>query len=137
MKKQTIEKVLPTALEALQSPECKICNNGSIPRAYRSQISAFGSAVTMGSFRAAVAFYSEDVEGRGVSRSELIRAIYYVAHKSDALGDVRQEDCWLDAKDVVKKVLNLNERDVRAERDRFLHAAVALKLAMNAFNLTK
>lgn len=126
MNKKKIEKMLPRALETLADQECGISSNGKINKSYRSAISSFGAAVTMGSFRAAVSFFSKDADGgdAGIYRSRLLRAMEHVVHP----------ESWKDVKKIVETAL-AKETDVRQMQDNYLHAAVALKLAMNAFDL--
>lgn len=124
MDRRKVEEYLPKALEALESRECRIAKDGKIAKTFRGQISFFGAAVTMGSFKAAVAFFSDD-GGSEVDRSELLRAADYVVNGS-----------WRTAGDICKSVMVLREPRLSAEKERYLNASVALKLAMNAFELT-
>ena len=124
MNKRQVEEYLPRALEALNSPESKIARDGKIPRSFRGQISSFGAAVTMGSFKAAVAFFSDNGSA-DVPRSELIRAMYFVVHGA-----------WKTAEAICGEVLRWKQSELFAEKECFLNASVALKLAMNAFELT-
>ncbi len=123
MNKKKIDSLLPAALSALK--ECAISDekNTTILKSYRSAIASFGAAVTMGSFKAAVAFFSEDADPSKskISWSELIRAMYRVS-----------AGVWLESSEICKIILN-DPND--ALKDTFLHASVALKLAMNAFDL--
>ena len=131
MNKKKIEKMLPRALETLADDECGISSNGKINKSYRSAISSFGAAVTMGSFRAAVAFFSKDADkGAGISRSLLLRAMNHVVNPNDWCREKANEE----VRAIVTAVLS-ETADIRQMQDDFLHAAVALKLAMNAFDL--
>lgn len=121
MNKRKVEEYLPAALEALKGG---IAKSGSLSKSFRGQISSFGAAVTMGSFKAAVAFFSDN-GGADVPRSELIRAIYFVVNGQ-----------WKPAEDICSEVLQWTQPRLSAEKERFLNASVALKLAMNAFELT-
>lgn len=130
-----IDKLIPKAIDALKdTANCKISTDGrSIDSAYRSAISSFGAAITLGSLKAAVAVFTKDAEGgeAGIKRSELLRAIHFLVFENEG---------WPEkAKDVFNRVIaetaiSANERSLR---QRFINAAVALKLAMNAFELTK
>lgn len=124
MDKRRVEQYLPNALKALGASNCGIVQNGKIPKAFRSQISSFGTAVIMGSFQAAVAFFSDN-GGASVPRSKLIRAMYFVVHGE-----------WKPAEAIRSEVTRWTQPRLSAEKERFLNASVALKLAMNAFELT-
>lgn len=127
-----IDKLIPDAIAALKDTNnCRISEDGAtIKSAYRAAISSFGAAITLGSLKAAVAVFTKDAEGgdAGIKRSELLRAIYYLISGE-----------WKSAEEVFKAVIdksNTSENE-RSLRHRFINAAVALKLAMNAFELTK
>lgn len=126
MNKRKVDKWLNVALDALNDTQnCKICSkDGKIEEGFRSQISAFGAAVTMGSFKAAVAFFSDEKKA-AVSRSELIRAMYYIIHGE-----------WKDEKAILKEILAITDRNRHKNiQNDFIQASIALKLAMNAFEL--
>lgn len=145
MNKKTVERLLPLALKALEDTEhCKICKNKEkmeIQSEYRSQISAFGAAITMGGFKAAVAYFSKDAttgtRGEDVKRSYLIRILHYLYENWDAQPNSMNTGLWKDAEVIYRTVIRANGEELRTMQDRYLHAAVAVKLAMNAFHLVK
>lgn len=129
MNKRKVDKWLKVAIGALNDHEhCGICSkDGTIEEGFRSQISAFGAAVTMGSFKAAVAFFS-DKKKAAVSRPELIRAMYYIIY-----GEWKEDE-----KDILKEILEITDRNrLKNIQNDFIHASIALKLAMNAFELVQ
>ena len=102
-------------------------NNGKLDSGYRGQISAFGAAVSMGSVLSAVAFFSKKGSDKDhdsqrkendYDRSKLMRAIEIV------LG--------LD-----KDTLRLYAQEQDNAKQQILHAAIALKLAMNLYEWEK
>lgn len=127
-----IDKLIPDAIAALKDTNnCRISEDGAtIKSAYRAAISSFGAAITLGSLKAAVAVFTEDAEGgeAGIKRSELLRAIHFLVSGE-----------WISAEEVFKAVIDESNTSAneRSLRHRFINAAVALKLAMNAFELTK
>ena len=129
MNKKKVEKLLPLALETLQNSRCGIAKDGTVKKAYRSAISSFGAAVAMGSQKAAAAFFSVDAEGgrAGIQRSRLLTAMDHLCSGSP--------DAWLEPDQVCRKILSCSDRDIKRLESEYLHAAVALKLAMNAFKL--
>ncbi len=137
MNKKKIEKMLPDALKALQEEKCGIKDSitGKISKSYRSAISSFGAAVTMGSFRAAVSFFSKDAEkgDSGISRSLLLRAMDHVAYPEKEWSELKE--AAKEVQDIVIHALDTGT-NIRQMQDDYLHAAVALKLAMNAFDLS-
>ena len=141
MNKRKVETWLSKAIEALECNECKIqlrdkvkdengkereIPNGKISKSFRGQISSFGAAVTMGSFKSAVAFFGKDGES-GVKRSELIRAIYYITD-----GVWKEADCIVS--EVIRETDNVR---LAKKKEDFINASVAIKLAMNAFELVE
>ena len=129
MSKKKVEEYLSVAIDAIKV--CKIAKEGKVIRTYRSNISGFGAAVAMGSFKAAVAFYSSDAKTEGdVKRSKLIQAMDYI---------VRSAEQKLEAP-TIREVPTILEKIVGLPSDRlikeqYLDASIALKLAMNTYEL--
>lgn len=120
MNKKMVNDWIMPAREALIA--CGIAGDGKIDSAFRSQISSFGAAVVMGSLKAAVAFFAADGNA-DVPRSQLIKAIYYVIKRT------KQEP---------KQVFDyVCAKDNRETKEKFINASIALKLAMNFFDLGK
>lgn len=118
MNKKRVEGWILTAKEALEI--CKIAKDGKIDKNFRGQISSFGAAVVMGSLKSAVAFFSEK-GGAEVERSRLISAMYYCISGEKSA-----------PKDVLEIVCNGDEKELK---EQFIDASIALKLAMNFYNL--
>lgn len=118
-KKQINEWILPakTAIEV-----CGIAENGKVDNSFRGQISSFGAAVIMGSLKSAVAFFADDGNAK-VSRSKLIEAIYYVI-----TGERKRP------KDVFMYIC---KNESRQTEEQFINASIAIKLALNFFDLSK
>lgn len=128
MNKQRVNAWLPVAKEALK--ELKIADEkDEISRTFRGQISSFGAAVMMGSLPAAVAFFSVK-GGSEVYRPKLIQAIYYIIIKS--AGETDKSQLIVEPSAVFAWVC---EQDSRMLREKFIDAAIALKLAMNLYHL--
>lgn len=120
MNKKRVNEWLLIAKEALEKSE--IVENGKINKTYRGQISSFGAAVVMGSLPAAVAFFSEQ-GGSIVERNKLVQAMYY---------------CIFQEKKSEKEILDfVVKNDTIEMREKFTDAAIALKLAMNFFELVE
>jgi CRISPR-associated protein Cmr5 len=120
MNKKRVNEWLLIAKEALEKSE--IVENGKINKTYRGQISSFGAAVVMGSLPAAVAFFSEQ-GGSTVDRTKLLVAMYY---------------CIFQEKKSEKEILDfVVKNDTIEMREKFTDAAIALKLAMNFFELVE
>lgn len=119
MNKKRVDNWVVMAHEALI--HCGIAKNGKIDKNFRSQISAFGAAVTMGSFKAAVAFYAKQGNA-DTDRSALLKAIHYMRTGSDASAD----EIFLSV---------CRSPDLAAVQAEYLDASIALKLAMNLFDM--
>lgn len=141
MNKKAVEKYLPLAIEALNDPQCKIQDknsdesfSGKISKTYRGQISSFGAAVTMGSFKAAVAFFSNKA-GSSVEREQLVRAMYYIVKTFE--NENKKAEHWKDAPKIAEEIIKTPQENIPALKEKFINASLALKLAMNAFDLYK
>lgn len=93
-----------------------------ILRSFRGQISSFGAAVEMGSLLSAVAFFSNK-GGSETDRPKLMQAIYMLITNTI-------ENC--NEKALLVYVANNNTAETKRN---VIDAAVALKLAMNAYEL--
>ena len=124
MNKARIEMWIPSAYDALTT--VGIAEKGIVKKSFRSQIASFGASVTMGSLIAAIAFFSEQNSAK-VDRSKLIAAIQAVLQADGVIPQSKTLYDWA--------------RDERAagravpSRDAVLDAAIALKLAMNLYQL--
>lgn len=119
MNKKRVNDWLLPAKKALE--DTGIAKDGKIEKTFRGQISSFGAAVVMGSLPAAVAFFSEKGSS-SVERQKLIKAMYLISEKK------MPED----AKEVLQYVCENNSSDLK---EKFTDASIALKLAMNFFDL--
>lgn len=108
-----------------------IAKNGEIVKTFRSQISSFGTAVSMGNLKSAVAFFSQQA-GASVEREKLICAIWYVLQRSEGKNQEDIDVSKLDADDIFDEVC---ANDSIQLKNAFLDASVAIKLAMNLFHL--
>jgi len=124
MNKGIINEEITYAYDALA--KCKIANDGKIKKTFRGQISTFGAAVTMGSLLPAIAFFSDNGEA-SVERKRLMEAILFVLKKRDS--GISEASLF----DYVSKRKNT---ELQCKED-ILNATIALKLAMNLYELTK
>ena len=119
--KAKVDQWIPKARAAIA--DAKILNdNGKLDSGYRGQISAFGAAVSMGSVLSAVAFFSKKGSDKDhdsqrkendYDRSKLIDAVRKIIGCSESLDKFAQTD--------------------KDAKEQILHAAIALKLAMNLY----
>ena len=118
-KKQVNDWILP-AKKAIEV--CGIAKDGKVDSAFRGQISSFGAAIVMGSLKSAVAFFAVDGSAK-VPRSKLIVAIYYTIK-----GDKKEP----------KEIFEyLCQNDTWYTKEQFIDASIAIKLAMNFFDMGK
>ena len=117
MNKRRIDDLIPQAYTALET--VKIAEKGKIDSSWRGQISSFGASVATGSLLAAVVFFSAKSEKTKVDdRKKLMDAIAKL---------IGEEDIY----EYVKTA------DKRTAKENIMNAAVALKLAMNLYDLGK
>ena len=108
MNKRVVDSWLNIAYNAIEKCGISEMKDGvkCIQRTYRSQISNFGAAVTMGSIKSAVAFFSQ--QGKAVAdRPKLLQAMYFI----------------------------ISNGEILTPDEKFINASVALKLAMNFYKL--
>ena len=119
MNKNRVDSWLLSAKEALKTTGIAD-KNGVIEKSYRGQISSFGAAIIMGSFKSAVAFFSEQ-GGASVERDKLLSAMYLVIFNEEK-----------SAKQVLDYVC---KNDTKELKNKFIDASIAIKLAMNFYEL--
>ncbi len=120
MNKKRVNDWLLKAREALAVTG--IARDGTVESGYRSQISMFGAAVVTGSLPAAVAFFAERGSS-SIERPRLLQAMYYCI-----------SDEVLSAKEIMAIVCKNHSLSMR---DQFIDASIALKLAMNFYELVQ
>lgn len=130
MNKKKIDELIPKAVEVLDKVEIvdsgeksRIVVNGRIKKTFRGQISTFGAAITNGSLISAVAFFSEK-GGATVDRRLLIKAIEQLISETNGKN--------INLFDYVK---DKGKESERRTRENILNAAIAIKLAMNLYDL--
>lgn len=96
-----------------------------IEKAFRGQISSFGAAVEMGSLLSAVAFFSSQGSSP-TDRTKLMEAIYLLLTEKKKK-DIKENETLL--RYVAQKS---NDKQLKSD---VINAAVAIKLAMNAYEL--
>ena len=141
MNKRKIEEWIPLAKNAIE--KTGISKDGKILKSFRGQISSFGAAVTMGSMKAAVAFFSDN-GGASVKREELMKAILEILQRQEKeVGmQVDGQNKPIHGKSVKEyKTLAeyvFSEENPKLEdemKEEIINAAIAIKLAMNLFEL--
>jgi len=120
MNKQRVNDWIGPAATALEV--AGIAKEGKINSKFRSQISTFGAAVTMGSLKSAAAFFAKQ-GGAAVPRERLLTAMYYVINR--------------ESKEPNQVFHYICENDSHYVREQFVDAAIALKLAMNLYELVE
>lgn len=122
MDKNRINKLLPIAVEVIKNKLSE-----PIPNEFRGYIASFGAAVTMGSLPAAVAYYSAASKNAKEDRTKLPVMILEVLK-------VENEAITVDTLfDYVTSFKNDNESF--AIKEDVLHAAIAIKLGLNLFEI--
>lgn len=129
MNKKDVNEKIDYAYRALT--ECKIAENNKIVKTFRGQISSFGAAVEMGSLKPAILFFS-DQGGSSVKRTNLMDAIHYILVQCDKKEANSGESLYQYIKNKEAKGVP----EYRLKED-VLSAAIAIKLAMNLFELTR
>lgn len=130
MSKKRIDDLIPQACKAIS--ECKLSTkDGKVDGALRGQISSFGAAVTMGSLLSAVAFFS--IKGGAKSdRQLLMKAIHWLISEPEREPERRSS---VTDTSLLDMLVSTSNPDVY--REEIIDAAIAIKLAMNLFDIDK
>lgn len=118
-----IENFIPTAIKAAEQ---HLATNGKIKSEYNGYISSFGAAVMQSGLKAAVAFNESTNSSSNEDKDLLMKAILQTVLRRP----VERNERLLDY------ILN-NNRIESQLKIQIMDAAVALKLAIRTFELTK
>lgn len=127
MNKHLIEELIPIAFKALESNKI-ICPDGKIISTLKGNIASFGAAIQMGSLLSAVAFFSQQ-GGASEPRQELLNVILEVLKEHR---DV-PEDCT----SLFVYICECRKQEMPQVKNLVVSAAVAVKLAMNLFHISR
>lgn len=152
--KKRTDSYIPAAIKALEVSG--IAKDGKVDSSYRGQISSFGAASTIGSFKQAVAFFAQDAKSGDskIARSDLIVAIDYILRLENCEGKTVEEkessEEILQVKEKIKadkkewvnsiktNILGMTDsQQLKTLESRYLDAAVALKVAMGVYDMGK
>lgn len=121
MNKKIINDEIAIAYEAIIKN--KIINEqGQVQKTFRGQITSFGASIIMGSLLPAIAFFY-DSEKSIVDRKKVLDAIYYILQARQKIG---QDE---------KNLFEYAKKHQEDSREEILNASIALKLAINLFEL--
>lgn len=118
MSKKGIEKQIPKAMDVLRERFGE-----SVPSAYNGYISAFGASVVQSGLKVSVALFENKNASTLEDKSVLMELILKIMDEN--------AQCTL-----LEYILNHEQDEYRLKRD-ILDIAVAIKLAMRTFKLTK
>ena len=122
MDKNRINKLLPIAVEVIKNKLSE-----PIPNEFRGYIASFGAAVTMGSLPAAVAYYSAASKNAKEDRTKLPVMILEV---------LKGENAAITVDTLFEYVTSFkNDNESFAIKEDVLHAAIAIKLGLNLFEI--
>ena len=119
MNRKVVEENLNVAYEAIK--KCKISDNGKINSTFRSYISQFGVSVVQGSVLAALSFYNE-------KEKKLVDAIMYILSN----GKFKKKDEYKNI-----DLVNVLESKIIIDKEDVINASIALKLALNLYEIDK
>ena len=125
MDKNRINKLLPIAVEVIKKELSE-----PIPNEFRGYIASFGAAVTMGSLPAAVAYYSAASKNAKEDRTKLPVMILEVLKKENTAITAIKETTLFEYVTSFK-----NDNESFAIKEAVLHAAIAIKLGLNLFEI--
>lgn len=123
MDKKLVDRLLPCAVQALK--DVGVAQNGKVPKAFRGQISSFGASVAAGSLLSAAAFFND--QGAAKSERNLLMKAINDMMKNEKLVKSTGKTLF----DTIHE--NLSDSAIK---EKVLCCAVALKLAMNLYELT-
>lgn len=120
MNKQEVNRLLPLARDVLKERFL----DKPVPAVYRGYVSTFGAAVSQGSLAAAVAFYSNKNKNSDEDTSLIMDMILQILKRDGRVVN--------DEEDLFDYVVGSGSGNFLIKQE-VLHAAIALKLAMNLF----
>lgn len=121
---KTIERILPTAIEAVQN---QVVSDKKVPKEFNGYISSFGASIIMSGLLPTLVFFSQEGKSKGNRRSVIV-AIEEILKKENN-GLLSSEGSLLHT---VKDNLN-NADKIERLRNKIQEAAIALKLAIRIF----
>lgn len=124
MNKKAVNDQLETAYQAvIKSGIARRADSGEylVNKAFRGQISTFGAAITTGSLKSAIAFFSDDGNA-SVKRSLLIKAIEIILVRRGAIRSGQS-------------LFSYAKNENPEAKENIINAAIAIKLALNLFIL--
>ena len=129
MDKNRINKLLPIAVEVIKKELSE-----PIPNEFRGYIASFGAAVTMGSLPAAVAYYSAASKNAKEDRTKLPVMILEVLKGENVA--IKGENVAITVDTLFDYVTSFkNDNESFAIKEDVLHAAIAIKLGLNWFEI--
>ena len=130
MNKQQIDAYIPKAYNALKDFGIAYLHRDvyKIKKTFRGYISSFGASIIMGSLCSAIAFNSQQNHAEN-EREKLMMAIYYLISGSDSIEGITNLS-------LLQFVINNKENETKIKEDIY-NAAIAIKLAMNMYELTE
>jgi len=122
MSKKRVEQYIPTTVNILKEE----FSNGKIPSVYNGYISAFGASILQSGLKATLALY-ENQNNRENTQADksVVTKLILKALDSNANGN-----------SLLQYVLNSNQNETLL-KEKIIDIAVALKLSLRTFNLTK
>lgn len=138
MNKKKIDEYIPIAYDALKASTLTSLDGKKMQKTYRGYVSSFGAAIIMGSVRAAVAYNLKDA-----NRNELMRVIFEVLEKDQGVkAEIEEINTRLPQKEGQPKqqcdtlfCYVTNCKSEKEAEENIYNAAIAVKLAMNQFEL--
>jgi len=124
MNKRVINNEIQIAYETLS--EVGIVKDNKVNKTFRGYVSTFGAAIVMGSLLPAIAFYNNKENDL---RKKMLDAILEVLKRD---GKAKEEKTLFD---YAKKRINAGEE--AACKEDIVNAAIAIKLAVNLYELVK
>ena len=139
MNKHEVDRMIPQAYEVLS--QVRIAENGKVNKAWRGQISSFGASIMQGSLLSAVSFFSAQ-GGAETKRERLMMAIWLLLNREKQF-NISFEPKNDEEKEKYKEVATRLYKQVQPQpndkklKEDIVNAAVALKLAMNLYDMGK
>ena len=131
MNKKRIDKNIDLAYKVMS--KVGIAVDGRVSRSYRGQIASFGAAISSGSLIAAIAFFSGQNKAQ-VDRSKLMRAIMELIKLSRPEMDFSEYE--KDENTALFFFVQQHKEDRLKLKEEIIDYAIAIKLAMNLYELT-
>ena len=129
-----IDKYIAPAIELIDS---QLKDKGKVAKEYKGDISSFGTAILQSGLKAAVVLFSDGTSDAGKRRTKMVNILYELLHKEDEKAYKKYDKPTLDKYNGSHFLAHVLSDENPRTKQEAMNAAIAFKLALRTFSLTK